>query len=146
MQMNMEKLLAGLFDFQKFEKEPALQSVIDEVEARYFCAELTDDEIDAIADIAVEHLRNLLGFFGERHVSIDEYEGDDGELILDVTDGDLAVLIGIPALGIAQHCCEVVLFEFVNRHVVFLLLVPMLQTTSLYHSNHEKWEWLASIR
>ncbi len=55
---------------------------------------LTDDEIDTIADIAVDHLRNLLGFFGERHVSIDEYEGDDGELILDVTDGDLAVLIG----------------------------------------------------
>ena len=60
----------------------------------YEQGELTDDEIDAIADIAVEHLRNLLGFFGERHVSIDEYEGDDGELILDVTDGDLAVLIG----------------------------------------------------
>lgn len=60
----------------------------------YAQGELTDDEIDAIADIAVEHLRNLLGFFGERHVSIDEYEGDDGELILDVTDGDLAVLIG----------------------------------------------------
>lgn len=55
---------------------------------------LSDDEIDTIADIAVEHLRNLLGFFGEKHVSIDEYEGDDGELILDVTNGDLAVLIG----------------------------------------------------
>ena len=45
MQMNMEKLLAGLFDFQKFEKEPALQSVIDEVEARYFCAELSDNAL-----------------------------------------------------------------------------------------------------
>ena len=45
MQMNMEKLLAGLFDFQKFEKEPALQSVINEVEARYFCAELPEDEL-----------------------------------------------------------------------------------------------------
>ena len=55
---------------------------------------LSDDEIDTIADIAVEHLRALLGFFGEKHVSIDEYEGDDGELILDVTGGDLAVLIG----------------------------------------------------
>ena len=49
MQMNMEKLLAGLFDFQRFEKEPALQSVIDEVEARYFCAELTDDELDTLS-------------------------------------------------------------------------------------------------
>jgi hypothetical protein len=43
--MSMEELLARLFDFQKFEKEPALQSVIDEVEARYFCAELSDDEL-----------------------------------------------------------------------------------------------------
>ena len=49
MQMNMEKLLAGLFDFQKFEKEPALQSVIDEVEARCFGAELTDDELDTLS-------------------------------------------------------------------------------------------------
>ena len=49
MQMNMEKLLAGLFDFQKFEKESALQSVIDEVEARHFCAELTDDELDTLS-------------------------------------------------------------------------------------------------
>ena len=45
MHLNMENLLAGLFDFQTFEKEPALQSVIDEVEARYFCAELSDDEL-----------------------------------------------------------------------------------------------------
>ena len=49
MQMNMEKLLAGLFDFQKFEKEPALQSVIDEVEARYFCAELADNALDTLS-------------------------------------------------------------------------------------------------
>lgn len=55
---------------------------------------LTDDELDTIADVAVGYLRDLLGFFGETHVSIDEYEGDDGELILDVTNGNLAVLIG----------------------------------------------------
>lgn len=56
--------------------------------------ELTDEEIDTIADVAVGYLRNLLSFFGETNVTIDEYEGDDGELILDVTGGDLAVLIG----------------------------------------------------
>ena len=43
--MSMEELLAGLFDLQTFEKEPALQSVINEVEARYFCAELSEDEL-----------------------------------------------------------------------------------------------------
>lgn len=56
--------------------------------------DLTDDEIDAIADTAVSYLRGILSFFGEDKSSIDEYDGDDGELILDVNGGDLAVLIG----------------------------------------------------
>ena len=56
--------------------------------------ELADDEVDAIADTAVGYVRGLLSYFGETKVTIDEYEGDDGELILDVTGGDLAVLIG----------------------------------------------------
>lgn len=56
--------------------------------------ELTDDETDKVADVAVEYLRELLGFFGETQCSIDEYDGDNSELILDVNGGDLAVLIG----------------------------------------------------
>lgn len=56
--------------------------------------ELTDEDIDKIADVAVGYIRNVLSYFGETNVTIDEYEGDDGELILDVTGGDLAVLIG----------------------------------------------------
>ncbi len=56
--------------------------------------ELTDDEVDTIADTAVGFVRALLSFFGESEITIDEYEGDDGELILDVTGGDLSVLIG----------------------------------------------------
>lgn len=56
--------------------------------------ELTDDETDKVADVAVEYLRELLGFFGETQCSIDEYDGDNDELILDVNGGDLAVLIG----------------------------------------------------
>lgn len=56
--------------------------------------ELTDDEVDRIADAAVEYLRDILSCFGEDEASIDEYVGDDGELILDVNGGDLAVLIG----------------------------------------------------
>lgn len=57
-------------------------------------AELTDEEIDTIADVAVGYVRGVLSFFGEDKISIDEYEGDEGELILDITGGDLAVLIG----------------------------------------------------
>ena len=57
-------------------------------------AELTEEETDKVADVAVEYRRELLGFFGETSCSIDEYDGDNGELILDVNGGDLAVLIG----------------------------------------------------
>ncbi len=47
--MDMEKLLTGLFDLQRFERAPALQSVIGEVEARYFAEELTDDALKKLS-------------------------------------------------------------------------------------------------
>lgn len=56
--------------------------------------DLTDEELDTIADVAVSALQSILACFGEGSSTIDEYEGDEGELILDVSDGDLAVLIG----------------------------------------------------
>lgn len=55
---------------------------------------LTDEETDKVADVAVEYLQGILALFGEKHCSIDEYDGDEGELILDVNGGDLGVLIG----------------------------------------------------
>lgn len=47
--MDMEKLLTGLFDFQRFERNPDLQSLIDEVEGRYGVTEVTDDELEMLA-------------------------------------------------------------------------------------------------
>ena len=44
--MNAEELLERLFDFQQFEKNEALQSVIDEVEGRYFRTELSEEELE----------------------------------------------------------------------------------------------------
>lgn len=55
---------------------------------------LSDEEIDKVADVAITYVRDILGYFEEKKVSIDEYEGDEGELILDISGGDLAVLIG----------------------------------------------------
>ena len=43
--MEIEKLLKDLFDFQRFERCPALRSVIDETEERYFGEELSDDAL-----------------------------------------------------------------------------------------------------
>lgn len=56
--------------------------------------EYSDDEIDAIADTAIEALQDILKYFDVGEVTIDEYDGDEGELILDVTGDDLAILIG----------------------------------------------------
>jgi spoIIIJ-associated protein len=56
--------------------------------------DLTDTELDAIADTGVTIVESLLSCFGENDSSIDEYDGDEGELILDINGGDLAILIG----------------------------------------------------
>ncbi len=56
--------------------------------------ELTDDELDNIADTAIGALQDILKHFDVGEVTIDEYEGDEGELILDITGDNLAVLIG----------------------------------------------------
>lgn len=55
---------------------------------------LTDDELDQVADTAIAALKDILKYFNVGQVTIDEYEGDEGELILDITGDDLAVLIG----------------------------------------------------
>lgn len=55
---------------------------------------LTDEQLDEIADTAIAALKDVLKYFNVGEVTIDEYEGDEGELILDITGDDLAVLIG----------------------------------------------------
>lgn len=75
--------------------QDSVDSAYAAMKARYDQGEgLADEDIDAIADVAVGYIRGILECFGEKKVTIDEYEGDEGELILDVTGGDLAVLIG----------------------------------------------------
>lgn len=56
--------------------------------------EITEEELDYIADTAIAALQGILKYFNVGEITIDEYEGDDGELILDITGDDLAVLIG----------------------------------------------------
>ena len=55
---------------------------------------LSDEELDKVADTAVKALQTILTTFGIDGSSVEEYEGDEGEIILDVVGGDLAVLIG----------------------------------------------------
>lgn len=68
------------------ETVPASVTAADEVE-------LSDDDLDKIADEAVSAIQSVLEGFGIT-ANIDEYEGDDGEIIMDIVGDDLGVLIG----------------------------------------------------
>lgn len=90
-----------LIDIEESTVEPAKTADAEivgeypEIARKYKAGEdLDDDELDAIADVALSVIRNILKHFGAEDSPIDEYEGDDGELILDVTAPNLAVLIG----------------------------------------------------
>lgn len=67
--------------------EEVSEDVVEEVD-------LDDVDIDEIADTAIEVLQTILKAFDVGEITIDEYEGDEEELILDITGDDLAVLIG----------------------------------------------------
>lgn len=56
--------------------------------------ELSDEDLDRVADAAVESLRETLALLGIGDPTIEEYEGDEGEIILDVIGDDLGLLIG----------------------------------------------------
>ena len=70
------------------------EELVDEKPLDEEPSELTDEDLDRIADTAIGALQDILKYFDVGEVTIDEYEGDEGELILDITGDDLAVLIG----------------------------------------------------
>lgn len=55
--------------------------------------ELTDEQLDMIADAGVATIQDILGRLGIQ-ASVEEYEGDEGEIILDIVGEDLGILIG----------------------------------------------------
>ncbi len=79
--------------------------------------ELSDDQVDAVADTAISILRSILECFGENNCSIDEYDGDEGELILDVNGGDLAILIG--RHGVTLDAFQVVFASMLTKRIGF---------------------------
>ena len=72
-------------------EETIEDKAVEEVENQ---AAITDEQLDEIADTAISVLKDILKYFNVGEITIDEYEGDEGELILDITGNDLAVLIG----------------------------------------------------
>ena len=55
---------------------------------------LTDEELDNVADTAIDNLQKIISYFNLGEITINEYEGADKELILDINGNDLAILIG----------------------------------------------------
>jgi spoIIIJ-associated protein len=55
--------------------------------------ELSEEELDKVADTAVAAIQAVLSAFAIE-ATIDEYEGDEGEIILDIVGGELGLLIG----------------------------------------------------
>ena len=101
---------------------------------------LSDDELDSIADVAINYIREICSFFGEEHVTVDEYEGDDGELIFDISGGDLAVLIG--RHGRTLDALQMIVSSFMTNHLHFHF--PVVVDVEGYKSRRkEKLEALA---
>lgn len=78
---------------------------------------LTGEELDVLADIAVGIVRDILEAFGEDQSTIDEYEGSDGELILDINGGSLASLIG--RHGRVLDALQMVVTSMLNARLQF---------------------------
>ena len=56
--------------------------------------DLSEEELDHVADTTIAVLQDILKFFEIGEIVIDEYEGDEGELILDISGDEDGVLIG----------------------------------------------------
>lgn len=70
------------------------ENAAEDVSRETSSKKITEDELDKIADTSITVLQDILKHFNVGEITIDEYEGDEGELILDITGDDLAVLIG----------------------------------------------------
>ena len=64
----------------------------DDYEESY--EELSEEKLNLISDTAIESLQKILKYFDVKDVEIDEYEGEDQEIILDITADNSGVLIG----------------------------------------------------
>jgi len=69
---------------------PAEPSVIE----RAPIEDTSDEDIDKLADAAIVTINEVLAFFPVEGYKVEEYEGDEGELILDIVGEDLNILIG----------------------------------------------------
>lgn len=89
---------------------------LDELPADLLAAdeEITEDELDAIADAGVATITEILKTLGIE-AAIEEYEGDEGEIILDIVGDDLGVLIG--RHGRTLDALQILVSAVTNRRI-----------------------------
>ena len=88
----LAETMEAIEDEEELEEE--VEEFVEEVEDIEAAQGITDEELDHIADTAIAFISDILSYMNVGEVEINEYEGDEGELILDLTGGDLAILIG----------------------------------------------------
>jgi spoIIIJ-associated protein len=78
--------------------------------------DLSDEDLDRVADEATSAIQSVLEGFGIE-ASIEEYEGDEGEIILDIVGDDLGLLIG--RHGRTLDSLQVLVAAITNRRLGF---------------------------
>ena len=102
--------------------------------------EITDERLDEVADTAIEVLRGVLSYFDAQGAEINEYEGDEQEIILDVVGGDLAILIG--RRGHTLDALQTLVSNITNHKLGFRYPVSI-DVESYKHRQRQKIESLA---
>lgn len=102
--------------------------------------EISEEELDRIADTAIEVLRSILVHFDAADTEIDEYDGDDGEIILDVIGSNLAILIG--RYGKTLEALQLLVSAIVNRKIGYRFPI-VVDVEGYKHRRRQKIESLA---
>lgn len=78
---------------------------------------ITEEDVDVVADAIVAYIKEIARLFGEDSCEVDEYEGDDNELIFDMVNGDYAVLIGHH--GATLDALQFLLSSLISQQLTF---------------------------
>lgn len=102
--------------------------------------DLSEEELDVVADTAIETLQDILSYFNAEGAEINEYEGDERELLLDIVGGDLGVLIG--RRGRTLDSLQLLVSAIVRKKLGFRYPVTV-DVESYKHRQRQKLESIA---
>ena len=114
--------------------------LVEAIEDDSSVEERSEEDLDEVADTAIEVLRTILAHFDAEGAEINEYEGDDQEIILDVVGGDLAILIG--RRGHTLDAIQTLVSNITNRKLGYRYPVTI-DVESYKHRQRQKIESLA---